>query len=207
MWRLSLVLLSLSAGLAAGPPIQDPSGYDQPGVGSMFDHTDPEPGIDRSSLADRADETEPLYDALARETRRLDKPAKDALYQSLRTDYELGGQVGPSRRLLEGSENLLDLEDAVRNQDALVKRLGADDPQGDAQAKKLQDLQGAVGAATADLRRQMMDQQKDLNDKDAQQLRDWLMISEGMLRHRREAAEAAAVAHPAPEAPRWTPLG
>ncbi|HXC64174.1 MAG TPA: hypothetical protein VNZ67_07435 [bacterium] len=201
MWKFSAILALAAAGLAAGPPPQNPSVYDQPGTGSMFDHTDAPAEVDRSSLAQRVDEALPLYDALARETRRLDKAAKDALIASLKADYGLDGQAGPVRQALEKSESVLDLGDAIHNQAALVRGLGPDDPQGEAQAKKLQDMQSGLASLGDDLRRQLGDQQKDLNEKDRQQLTDWLMISEGLLRHRREAAEAAALAHPAAEAP------
>jgi hypothetical protein len=200
MWKFSVVLVLAAASMAAAPPVQDPSAFEQPGAGSMFDHSDPEPAMDSNSLRDKVDEAEPLYDALARETRRLDKPTKDALIQALAADYGLNGQIGPARRLLELSETVLNLEDAIRIQEDLVKRLGPDDPQGDAQAKKLQDLELGLSATRDDLRRQMTLQQKDINEKDGQQLSDWLMISEGQLRHQREAAAAAAAAHPAPEA-------
>jgi hypothetical protein len=201
MWKFSLGLALVAAALAAGPPLQDPSAFDQPGAGSMFDHTDAPAAIDNNSLRDRVDETEPLYDALARETRRLDKSAKEALYQSLRMDYGLGGQVGVSRRILEGSENRLDLQDAQRSQEDLVKHLGLDDPQGEAQANKLQVLEQSLVGVRDELQRELTSQQKDLNDKDGQQLREWLMVSEGLLRRHREAAEAAALAHPPAEAP------
>jgi hypothetical protein len=200
MWRFSLVLALAAAGLGAAPPVQDPSAFDQPGAGSMFDHTDAPAAIDSNSLGQMVDETEPLYDALARETRRFDKAAKEALYGSLKRDYDLGGQTGATRRILEGFEGLLDLQDALRNQGDLVKRLGPDDPQGEVQAKKLQDMEQGLSGLRDDLRRQLMAQQKDLDEKDGQHLREWLMVGEGLLRRRREAAEATALAHPAPEA-------
>jgi|GEM_PF-3997065 hypothetical protein len=201
MWKFSAVLVLAAAGLAAGPPPQNSGAYDQPGTGSMFDHADEPAPVDRTSLAERVDEALPLYDALARETRRVDKSAKDALLASLKADYGLDGQAGPARQALEKSESVLDLGDAVHNQEALLRRLGPDDPQGDAQAKKLQDLQAGLASLQDDLRRQLGGQQKDLDEKGRQQLTDWLMISEGLLRHRREAAEAATLAHRAAEAP------
>ena len=200
MWKFSAILALAAAGLAAGPPPQNPSAYDQPGTGSMFDHTDAPPALDRGSLAQHVDEALPLYDALARETRRLDKAAKDALIVALKAEYGLDGQAGPSREALEKSESVLDLGDAVHNQAALLRGLGPVDPQGEAQAKKLQEMQDGLASLEADLRKQLGGQQKDLNEKDRQQLTDWLMISEGLLRHRREAAEAVALAHPAAEA-------
>src|ERR1700751_5244820 len=104
MWKFSLALLLAAAGLAAGPPVQDPSGYQQPGVGSMFDHSDPGPSLDRDAVRAAVDEMEPLFDGLAREPRRLDKASKDALFLALKLEYNLGGQVSASRRLLEQSE-------------------------------------------------------------------------------------------------------
>ncbi|HTB35290.1 MAG TPA: hypothetical protein VK842_10530 [bacterium] len=208
MWKFSLVLVfAAAAALWAGPPAQDPSAFDQPGAGSMFDHNDPAPALDSNTLNDKVEEMAPLYDALARETRRLAPAGQDRLYGSLRSDYDLGGQVGAVRRILERSEGMLDLQDAIHNQQDLVKRLGPDAAQGEAQAKKLQDMELSLGGAKDELRRWMADQQKDLNEKDGQNLREWLMVSEGLLRHRRETAEAAALAHPAPEAPPLSAAG
>ena len=201
MWKFSAAMVLAAACLAAGPPLQDPSAYQQPGPGSMFDHTDAGPALDRDALRAAVDDTEPLFDGLARETRRLDKAAKDALFLALKLEYNLGSQVSAARRLLEESEAVLDLQDAIRNQQAVLKQAGPDAPDGEAQAKKALDLQSDLMSTVAELRRALGNQQKDLNEKETQQLRDWLMISEGQLRRRREEAEAAAQAHPAADAP------
>lgn len=193
MWKFSLAWL-LCAGLSGGLAADSLS----PDTSPMFDHLERPPSYDQDSLRAEVEETQPLLDSLARETRGLTKTAKEEVLKSLRMDYNLGDQVGTARKTLDLSESVLDIQAAIKAQQARMKQVSLVGADGDREESKLLGLQSDLITTVAEVRRQLSDQQRDMNAAETRDLRNWMMVSEGLLRHRREDAEAAAAAHPAP---------
>lgn len=191
---LLLLLLSLPMGLDAGrtqftAPKSEPRKYD------------------KNLLRMEVDETQSLYDSLARESRGLDKAAHEELLKALAQDYGLPDAVGYARKAMEQAEEMLDIQDAIKQQQRRLKDVLADPSTGSGQVQPLADkeeqrllgLQSDLLSTVEDLREGLTKQQKSLSENATRDLRNWIMVSEGLLRQRRE--EALASATPTPEAP------
>lgn len=198
MWKSKLAL-ALALLLGSLPLAARSRNGSETGVSSfMKSQPAKDRGFDKNELKDQAAETQPLLDALARETRRLDKEAKLPLIRSLDREYGLGTEAKEARRLLERQEAAQDLEDAVRVEKA---RLEAAEP-GPGRRASLERLEGLEKerlARAQDLLNLLMDQHKRLKENASRDYRTWMMVWEGRLRQRREAAEAAAP-KPSPQA-------
>lgn len=188
-FALDLALLHPGLVLAAGMDAVD-NGM------PAFDHG----GLAGSDLRDAVDDYEDLLDDLAHETRSLDKPAHEALLKGLALDFRLGDQVEDMRRGLADNEAVLDIQDAIGAEQARLKAMPAQDPRQDREERTLLGLHSDLIAAVAGLRQRLAGELKGLDERHRRDLKDWLMVSAGLLRHRREDAEAAALAHPTPEA-------
>jgi hypothetical protein len=152
--------------------------------------------FDKNELRAQVDETQSLLDSLARETRRLKKDEREALFKDLAKDYELGSEVGYARKALEKAEDLLDIQDSIRQQQARLKEVLGDIAKADKEEQKLLGMQSDLLVTVEDLRKVLTNQQKDLNEAATRDFRNWIMVSEGLLRKQREDAEAS----PVPEA-------
>ena len=194
MWifRLALAVLALAH---PGAAIASSMGSMDNGM-PAFDQG----GLSGSALRDQVDDYEALLDDLAHESRSLDKPSHEALFKSLALDFRLGDQVGDMRRGLADNEAVLDIQDAIKAEQARMKAMPAQDPRQDREERTLLGLQSDLIAAVAGLRQRLAGELKGLDERHRRDLKDWLMVSAGLLRHRREDAEAAALAQPAPEA-------
>ena len=178
------LLLALAAG---GLRADEPSAYDRDGLSGP-------------ALREQVAEYEQLLDDLARETRRLDKAAHEQLLKGLKLESRLGDQVEDTRKGLADNETVLDIQDAIRSQQARMKALPAEDPSQDAEERRLLGLQSDLITSVAGLRQRLGGQLKGLPEARAREFKAWLMVSAGQLRHRREDLEAAARAQPTPDA-------
>jgi hypothetical protein len=159
------------------------------------------PSFDQGSqsgpdLREQVEEYEQLLDDLARETRRLDKPAHEELLKALKLDYKLGDQVDDMRRGLSDNEAVIDIQEAIKAQQARMKAMPLVDPQQNVEDRKLFGLQSDLITSVAGIRQRLSGQLRDLTEVRSRDLKAWLMVSAGLLRHRREDAEAAAKAKP-----------
>jgi hypothetical protein len=137
-------------------------------------------GLKGADLREVVEDYEQLLDDLARETRRLDKPAHDALLKSLKLDYNLGDQVDDMRHSLDDNEAIIEIQEAIK----------------DAEERKLLGLQSDLISAVAGLRQRLAGELKDLAEAHRLDLKAWLMVNAGQLRHKREDAEALARSQP-----------
>jgi hypothetical protein len=153
---------------------------------------------DRNMLRAEVDETQALLDSLGRESRSLDKTAHEDLLKSLANDHDLAGQVGYARKAMEQVEEMLEIQDAIRSQQRRLKDVLGDSTLADKEEQRLLGLQSDLLAVIEDLREGLTKQQKSLNETSTRDYRNWIMVSEGLLRQRRE--ESAASAAPTPEA-------
>ncbi len=198
LWKSSLLSLALAglcaplSGAQSNGAFDGPGGLGGDGPGTLFDRQSKPPAYDKTSLQDEVEETLPLFDALARESRLCDKAVRDALFKSLDRDFKLGDLEDDARIALDRCERVLEIEDALRNQEALLKKLRLGTPEYDAQEGRLRAMNSDQTATEDDVRKVLSGQQKNLNESETRDLRSWLMVSEGTLRHRREDAEAAA---------------
>ena len=196
MWMFKAALAAL---LALPTPLAAMGGgMDSPDAGMpAFDQG----GLKGADLRELVEDFEQLLDDLARETRRLDKPAHEALLKSLKLDFNLGDQVDDMRRGMEDNEAIIEIQEAIKSQQARMKALPALDAGQDAEERKLLGLQSDLISAVAGLRQRLAMQLKDLNEGRRRDMKGWLMVNAGQLRHKREDAEAASKAQPPVEPP------
>jgi len=168
--------------------------------GTAFTHRAKPRDYDKNQLRAEVDETQSLFDSLARESRRLDKAAHEELLKALPMDYNLSDAVSPARKVLEKAEDLLDIQDGIKLQQAKLKAVLDDSAAADKEEQKLLGMQSDLLTTVEELRKILTSQQKDLNESATRDYRNWIMVSEGLLRRRREDAEAKVPA-PALEAP------
>lgn len=208
MSRSSLQLLLLFALLAPAPlRALSPSGApDNP----FFDRKTKPKEYDQNELRSQVEETQSLLDALARESRRVDKKTKEDLIETLKTDFALADERSSARKSLERAETVIDIQAAIKSQQAILSASLdlSGTAEADKQEKKLLRLQGDLVSAVDDLRKGLSSQQKDFNESATRDFRNWIMVSEGILRNRREDAEAAQAAQgPPPETVVAAPAG
>lgn len=186
VWTI-LLLSALSAPLAA----VDMS----TGVGSNY-KTPPVRGsrskLDRSELRAAVDESQALLDSLGRETRGLGKAEHDELITSLRKEYHLDNFGGKGRKALEQAELVLELQEAIKKQQALLKTIPP--LESEKEESKLLGQQTDLVGAVEDLRETLTEIHKNASEEEARAFDNWIMISEGLLRQRREDREAQAQA-------------
>lgn len=163
--------------------------------------------LDKALVRERVDESQALLDSLARETRGLPKEQIEPLFKSLKTEYYLSDYVGKARKALEQAEAVLDVQDAVKAQQAMMKTKGASDvKEGQKDDSKLLGLQSDLVSAVDALRGTLRQVHSDASEDTVRDLNNWLMISEGLLRQHREDAAAAAAASPTAQAEALTPV-
>ncbi len=150
------------------------------------------PKLDQSALRDEVDETQGLLDSLARETRRLDKKDLEPLFKSLRDEYHLDDYVGKARKFVEEAEEVLDVQDAIKIQQDRVKAASPADA--DQESSRLLGLQSDLVGSVDRLRDTLREVHSNASEDNTRDLRNWIMISEGLLRRHREDAEAKAAA-------------
>lgn len=169
---------------------------------------------DSQELREAVDETQVLFMTLAGETRRQDKSVLDELLKDLRDDYKLPGAVGRAKRSLELSEEVLSIQTGIKQVQARMEssdeaapappHLSATVQAGangvDQDEQHLLGLQSDLLNVVEDLRSKLSSLHKDLKEQGVRDLRNWAMVSAGLLRHRREAAEAVAAREKAAEA-------
>lgn len=161
-------------------------------------------GLDRDALRAKIDEGQALLDSLARESLNLGKADREEIVQSLRTDYHLDKFVGKGRKSLEQAETVLALQNAIKSQQALIASLP---PLGsEKEESKLLGQQSDLVAAVEALRETLNEVNKNATEEEARDFGNWIMVSEGLLRTRREDREAAAASlSPAASAMAATP--
>jgi hypothetical protein len=193
MSRSSALSLFLLLGLAAAPLRADrQGGLPDAGDSSYMGSHSKAPKLDQSALRDEVDETQGLLDSLARETRRLDKKDLEPLFKSLRDEYHLDDYVGKARKFVEEAEEVLDVQDAIKVQQDRVKAASPADA--DQESSKLLGLQSDLVGSVDRLRDTLREVHSNATEDNARDLRNWIMISEGLLRRHREDAEAKAAA-------------
>lgn len=196
-----LVLACLPALAQAIGPVDNPIGPGNDGAAFSDRRLKPKQ-YDKNELRAQVDETQSLFDSLAHESRKLDKKAHEDLLKALPSDFNLGDAVSGARKALDKSEELLDIQDAIKAQQAKLASVLDDKAAADKEEQKLLGLQSDLLSTMEDLRKGLTNQQKDLNESATRDYHNWIMVSEGLLRQRREDAEAlAAKAAPTPEAP------
>lgn len=147
-------------------------------------------GDDSQELRSAIDETQVLFNSLAAESSRQDKEAVKGLLKDLRTDYKLPDAEKRAGRALELSEDVIAIQAGIKQQQARLKDAAAGDL--DAEEQRLLGMQSDLLGAVDDLRKTLRSLHKDLKEEGVRDLRNWAMVSEGLLRRRREAAEAEA---------------
>ncbi len=148
--------------------------------------------MDRNELRAAVDETQALLDALSRETLALPKADHEALYKSLRDEYHLDKFVGKGRKSLEKAEEILEIQSAIKNQQALMKSLPSEGLE--KEESKLIGMQSDLVGAVDDLRDLLREIHNNANEDEVRDLRNWIMVSEGQLRNQREDRASAGSA-------------
>ncbi len=159
--------------------------------------------MDRNALREQVDETQALLDSLARETRSVDKKQLEPLFKSLREEYFLGDYVGKARKAVEQAEAVLDVQDAIKAQQTRLKSPVLPDLQ--KEESKLLGMQSDLAGSVDQLREILRDVHQNANEDNVRDFRNWIMISEGLLRRQREEAEAKALS-PGAEAAAVSPV-
>ena len=179
----ALLALSASGAVAATPMSNNPN--------DMFTRSHMKPSvIDKDALREEVDETQGLFDVLAHETRRRGRELLTELPKQLRGDYKLPEAEGRARKCLGLAEEVISLQDAIKAQQAVLKAAAADAQ--DAEERKLLGLQSDLMSTVEDLRNNIRSLHTDLKEDKVRDLRNWLMVSEGVLRRQREDDEAQA---------------
>lgn len=156
-------------------------------------------GGDPEELRAAIDETQALFGALAAETGSLDKAVLGELLKDLRSEYKLPDAEKRARRALELSEEIDQIQAGIKQQQGRLKD-AAKDEDADKLEERLLGLQSDLLGSVEDLRKTLRSLHKDLDEGQIRDLRNWAMVSEGLLRRRREAAEEAAGRQAAAEA-------
>jgi hypothetical protein len=149
------------------------------------------PKLDRNALREQVDETQALLDALARESRGLKAVQTDPLFTSLRDEYHLGGYVGKARKALAQAEEVLEVQEAVKLQEEASKKAAVSDQA--AEDSKLLGLKSDLVGVVDGLRDTLREIHNNATEDTARDFRNWIMVSEGLLRNRREEAAANPV--------------
>jgi hypothetical protein len=195
--KFKAVILALSLLGAAGLSAADMSTLPGANNNAFMDRRMKTSSLDRNALRNEVDETHALIDGLARESRNLQPKDLEPLFKSLANEYYLPALVGKARKALEQMEAVLDVQDAIRAQQARLKDAPVEEA--DREEKKLLGLQSDLMAAVEDLRDTLREIHKKSSPDLNRDFRNWIMVSEGLLRNRREDAEAQALKAPAPE--------
>lgn len=199
-WVAALCLCAASASAAMS--------NSQSSMGKMFGTQNREQTIaeqrsrirsaDPEELRAAIDETQGLIGSLAAETGSLDKAALGELFKELRSDYKLPDAEKRARRALELSEEIDQIQSGIKQQQQRLKEAAPEEA--DKLEERLLGLQSDLLGSVEDLRKTLRSLHKDLDETQLRDLRNWAMVSEGVLRRRREAAEEAAGRQAAAEA-------
>lgn len=165
---------------------------------------------DKNELKAVVDATQVLFDNLARETRDLSPTARARVLSALKDDYRLETRLAACKDALENAEQVIQAQLDLKAQLQALVAASEDAANRDARAR-MDELHEAQAAATEDLRAGLRSLHKALNEEETRDLRNWLSVSEGLLKHRREQAvlDALAGVTPTPEpipSPRPTPM-
>lgn len=193
MSKSSLCIPALLALLLAGAPARSAvlsanQNAPDPFMGKHL----PKREVDRGALREAVDETQALFDALARETRRRDRSLLKELPHELRMDYRLPQAEDRARKCLVLSEEVVSLQEGIKAQQQAL--IDAAVPDKDKEEQKLLGLQSDLMSAVEDLRGILRGLHTDLKEDQVRDLHNWLMVSQGLLRRQREDAEARAAA-------------
>lgn len=139
---------------------------------------------DSEELRAAVDDTQALFDALALESGRLGEPAHQELYADLREGYHLPGAVDGARHALAYAEELLRLKGGIKSQQEKVEATAI--LEREPEENRLLGLKSDQMALLEDLRKVLRGLHKDLNEDQIRDLRNWAMVSEGVLRRRHE---------------------
>jgi hypothetical protein len=168
---------------------------DSPGLSTA---EPPHRGEDSQALRDAVDESQTLVDALARETVHQDRNVIRDLAHDLRMEYKLPQAEDRARRCIELGEEILRIQGGIKSLQEGLKT--ADEAGTQAIQTKLLGLQSDLMGQVEELRRVLRSLHKDLKEEQVRDLRNWMMVSQGLLQRRREAAEDAAKRQAAAEA-------
>jgi hypothetical protein len=157
--------------------------------------------FDKNELKATVDASQVLFDALAHETRGLSVSARLRVLQSLKEDYHLEAQLAACRSALEYAEQVLQAQQDIKAQLQALVAASDGAASRDAQAR-MDELHDAQAKATDDLRSGLRSLHKSLSEEQTRDLRNWLSVSGGLLKQRREQAARDALAGltPTPEA-------
>jgi hypothetical protein len=146
---------------------------------------------DPEDLRAAIDETHSLFSSLAIETRQHERSAVDEALKSLRDEHKLPRAERRARQALELAEEIASIQDGIRQQQEKMEKPGhalTDDA--DRDEARLLGLQSDLVGSVDKLRSNLRSLHKDLKEPQIRDLRNWAMVSEGLLRRRREAAQA-----------------
>lgn len=210
MSRSELLSVALCLGLAPGGLFAAFTGGNMFGTGgntSLYDQNQRQQSInaqrqrlarqDPEELRAAIDETQELFRSLAAETARQERAATDALLKELRQAHRLGFAEKPARRALELSEEIEAIQGGIRQQQQRLKDAAPGEQ--DREEARLLGLQSDLLSNVERLRRVLRGLHSDLKERELRELRNWAMVSEGLLRRRREEAEDAAARQRAAE--------
>lgn len=142
-------------------------------------------------LREAVDETQVLLDGLARESVRQDSAVVKELLRSLRLEYGLPEAEDRARKALEIGEEIVRLQ-AGQEQLKEERDRSTDLAERERLRTKLLGVESDLMGQVEELRKVLRSLHKDLKGAKSRELRNWMMVSEGLLRRRREAAEEAA---------------
>jgi hypothetical protein len=111
------------------------------------------------------------------------------LFQSLREEYHLEKYVGKARKALTQAEEVLEVQEAVKAQEKSSAAAAASDQM--AEDSKLLGLKSDLVGVVDALRDTLREIHSEASEDTGRDFRTWIMVSEGLLRNRREEAPSA----------------
>jgi hypothetical protein len=153
---------------------------------------------DSEELRTAIDDTQALFDALALESGRLGEPAHKDLYADLREGYHLPGAVDGARRALAYAEELVRIKGGIKTQQEKVEATAI--LEREPEENRLLGLKSDQMTLMEELRRVLRGLHKDLNEDQIRDLRNWAMVTEGVLRRRHEEEDLKNAAQKEAEA-------
>lgn len=156
---------------------------------------------DPPDLREAIDETHTLFSALASESVQQDRAAVDEMLKGLRQDHQLPQAERRARHALELAEEIQAIQAGIRQQQRKMEAEPAPAPgEVDPDEARLLGLQSDLLGSVEKLRGILRSLHKEMKEGQIRDLRNWAMVSEGLLRRRREDRQEAEARQRAAEA-------
>ena len=182
--------------LLAGLPLLGLAAVNRPDPNSFMPKSKPK-AYDLNALRAEVDESQALFDNLARETRGLSKTAKADLLTALGRDFNLPTKRDRAASLLEDAEAMLEARAKVEAQEKAASAAVADEERRSAR-EELASLKEALAGRIESLRDGLREVHKNYGEEEVRNLRNWAMVSQGSLERARLKGEPTLAPTPGP---------